>query len=171
MKFYFTDHEEGLARETSHPDFVKKLPHELYYDCVDEFSPFGNDDGADALSELECWYESSNGKEDIMQWLFGYIDNMGFKYSSESAHTVEDIAVIQTLLSEDQFFLRTMDNTIIATAFGQYKITGHLDDRLLKAALISFNRLKLITSAENTPSIDEFNRVYDMMRSDLVSLK
>ena len=171
MKFYFDDPDVGLAPETSHPNFVKNLTHDLYYDCVDDFSPFGNDDGADALSELERWYRDTKGKDDIMQWLFEYIDSMGFKYSSESTYMVEDIDIIQKLLTEDEFFLRYMDNTFIATAFGQYKITGKLDDRLLKAALISFNRLKLITSSEHTPYLEEFTKAYDMMRSDLNSLK
>lgn len=170
MKFHFDDPDSGLARETSHPNFVKNLTHELYYDCADDFSPFGNDDGADALSELASWYRDTKGKDDIMQWLFEYIDTMGFKYSSESTYMIENIDVVQKLLNDDEFFLRCMDNIIIATAFGQYKITGKLDDRLLKAALISFNRLKLITSVENTPYIEEFNDAYDMMRSDLISL-
>jgi len=35
------------------------LTEEFYYDCTDEFSPFGNDDGADTLSSLEEWYQEN----------------------------------------------------------------------------------------------------------------
>ena len=52
MKYFF-DSEDGPAKETSHPNFVKSMESEFYYDCTDDFSPFGNDDGADLLYNLE----------------------------------------------------------------------------------------------------------------------
>lgn len=60
---YFDDPEVGLARETSHPAFVRIATQDFYYDCGDDFSPFGNDDGSDTLAALEEWYQEQTGSK------------------------------------------------------------------------------------------------------------
>ncbi len=171
MKFYFDDPEIGPAPETSHPDFSARLKSDMYYDCVDDFSPFGNDDGADALLDLEDWYRNTSGKKDIIKWLFGYIDEMGFEYASEDAHKliVDDKAADQ-MGGDDWLFFRTIDNVVISVAFGQYKISGQIDARLKDAALLSIKRMKTITTKDHTPYLDEFRAAYDQMEADMASL-
>ena len=47
---YFDSEEIGLHPKTSHPLFDKYFNRENYYDCGEEESPFGNDNGSDTLS-------------------------------------------------------------------------------------------------------------------------
>jgi uncharacterized protein YfeS len=58
---YFDDPDVGLARETSHPTFARIAAQDFYYDCGDDFSPFGSDDGSDTLAALEEWYQEQTG--------------------------------------------------------------------------------------------------------------
>ena len=57
---YFDDEEIGTDRKTSHPNFVEAFNDNFYYDCTDEEAPFGNDNGADTLYELEDYYRNGN---------------------------------------------------------------------------------------------------------------
>jgi uncharacterized protein YfeS len=49
QQLYFDDPDgEGPSRDTSHPEYVHICEAELFYDCLDDAAPFGNDDGADS---------------------------------------------------------------------------------------------------------------------------
>ncbi|ENY4310856.1 WGR domain-containing protein, partial [Escherichia coli O9,9a:H4] len=52
-RYYFDDEEIGLHVKTSHPNFQCHFTDPLYMCCWDEESPFGSDEGADALNVLE----------------------------------------------------------------------------------------------------------------------
>jgi uncharacterized protein YfeS len=57
--YYFDDPEgDGPSPKTSHPNFVRICKDELFYDCAEEFGPFGSDSGADTLMALEDWFRS-----------------------------------------------------------------------------------------------------------------
>lgn len=143
-KFYFDDEEgEGPSRETSHPNFVKVLTDDFYYDCTDEFSPFGNDDGADTLFNLEDWYKENGKLSKPVKFVKDYIDeNLGFetKYMK-----LTDPKKILKINAEEEFIFDSIDHAIIATAFGQYKIEGTLNSDLKDLADIALERQKVIT--------------------------
>ena len=52
-RYYFDDEEIGLHVKTLHPNFQCHFTDPLYMCCWDEESPFGSDEGADALNVLE----------------------------------------------------------------------------------------------------------------------
>ncbi len=143
-KFYFDDEEgEGPSRETSHPNFVKVLTEDFYYDCTDEFSPFGNDDGADALFNLEDWYRENGKLSKPLKFVKDYIvENLGLetKYIK-----LTDTAIILKIYTEDEYMFGSIDHAIIATAFGQYKIEGILNSELKDLASIALDRQMSIT--------------------------
>lgn len=170
-KFYYDDPEgEALAPETSHPNFVNLLTDAFYYDCTDEFSPFGNDDGADLLFNLEDWYQEKKGKGNIVKWLFKTIDEFGFTYSSKSCTKILDEQTLKQIQVEDPNFFSTMDNTVIATAFGQYKITGQIDPELKEIALTAIKRQILLAGSDNSDNSDltkEYLTRLNIMTRDL----
>ncbi len=143
-EFYFDIGDEVLSPQTSHPKFNEVIKEPFYFDCTDEFSPFGNDDGADTFDALERWFKVTKGEGDIMEWLFNHVDGFGFKHSSEITSRFVHIEMINRLLKEEKFFFNCMDEAIIAAAFGQYKICGKIYSRLKVLALVSFERQKLI---------------------------
>ena len=138
-KLYFDDPEgEVLSRETSHPNFVNTLTEEFYYDCTDEFSPFGNDDGADTLASLEEWYQQNGDLKKPLKFLKELIEeNWGFETKYMKLIDKEQILKIN---SENEFMFDTIDHSIVATAFGQYKIEGTLSSDLKDLANIAIDR-------------------------------
>lgn len=143
-KFYFDDEEEGLSPQTSHPKFNEIISDYFYFDCMDEFSPFGNDEGAEILYALQDWYKEKKGKGNVLKWLYNRIDGYGFEYESEWASKILDIEELNSILEEDEFLLLCMDEAIIATAFGQYKIEGKIDKSLKLVALTAMERQKIL---------------------------
>jgi len=143
-KLYYDDPEgEGPSRENSHPNFVKALTDEFYYDCTDEFSPFGNDDGADTLSTLEDWYRENGKLRKPVKFLKDLVEeNWGFetKYMK-----LTDRTKTLKVNAEEEFMFDSIDHAIIATAFGQYKIEGILNRDLKELAEIALDRQKIIT--------------------------
>lgn len=135
---HFDDPDVGPARETSHPEFVRACEDELFYDCTDDFGPFGNDDGADALSSLEDWY-----REGAKGTLRSFIDRM----LEEWDMTIPDLAttdrdtVAKWLADEElAMALQAADNLVVAVAFGAAKITGKLDDAVAALARAALDR-------------------------------
>ncbi|MBP9478613.1 MAG: hypothetical protein KBF12_08325 [Sebaldella sp.] len=141
-ELYFDDEEVGIDRKTSHPNFIKAFTDEFYYDCTDEEAPFGNDNGADTLYELEDYYKNGNNGEEITSfpkkivsdiWDLNYI-----KYDSF------DKKAIQELINKDRHSILATDQVNIAVALGEIKITGVIDPELKKTALDAIKRLKII---------------------------
>ncbi|WP_018344242.1 hypothetical protein [Cytophaga aurantiaca] len=166
-KFYYDDPEgDALAKETSHPNFVKNMTADFYYDCTYDFSPFGNDDGADLLFNLEEFYQEKKGKG-IIKWLFKTIDEFGFKYVSEGCSKNLDEATLKKLQEEDPHFITCMDNTIIAAAFGQIKISGQVDTELKDLAKIAIQRQLILNRQYDGEITTEHNNILNTMLTDL----
>jgi uncharacterized protein YfeS len=163
-KFYYDDIEgEGLARETSHPKFVQTMTADFYYDCLDNFSPFGNDDGADLLYKLEDFFREKKGKG-IMKWLYQTIDNFGFKYTSEPCSKMLDEPTLKMLQEEDPHFLTCMDNTIIAAAFGQIKISGQVDKEMKELAKIALRRQQILNKEDDEVTKEHNEKLATMLK-------
>ncbi len=136
---YFDDEDEGLARETSHPGFVALAADDFYYDVTDDFSPFGSDDGHDALSALQQWYRRNKSGRGIVRFMNGFLADWGLDVPWDRIRS--DLDARTEWLDEDglhERFFQGECRAIVATAFGQLKIAGRIDAQLLglaKAAL------------------------------------
>ncbi|WP_405604229.1 hypothetical protein [Polaribacter sp. Asnod1-A03] len=167
MKYFFDTEDDGLAKETSHPNFVKSMKSQFYYDCTDEFSPFGNDDGADLFYNLEDWYREKKLTRNIVKWMFKQIDEMGFEYKSKGCSEILDLEKLNKIQEEDEYLISSMDNSIIATGFGQIKITGKIDSKLKDLTIKALDRQMLLDEDDDK---EFFNRL-EKMKSDLTNYK
>ncbi|AUC77441.1 hypothetical protein [Olleya sp. Bg11-27] len=168
MKYYF-DTEDGPTRETSHPNFVNSMTSGFYYDCTDEFSPFGSDDGADLLYNLEDWYREKRLIRNTAKWMFNQIDEMGFEYKSKDCSELMDLKTIKEIQEKDEYLILSMDNSIIATGFGQIKITGKIDTKLKFVTLKALDR-QILVNNEDKNSVDYISRM-EKMKLDLSNFK
>ncbi len=144
-EYYFDDPEIGIDRETSHPKYNAIIHDQFYFDCLDEFSPFGNDEGAETLMALNEWFNEKSEDEDVVDWMLDRIDGYGFPFQADIASMLQDSRTINEVHEEDDNFFLCMDETIIATAFGQYKISGLIDEELKKVGLIAIDRQILLS--------------------------
>ena len=132
---------------------------------MDEFSPFGNDDGADLLYNLEDWYRENKLIRNILKWMFNQIDEMGFEFKSKSCAQLLDLKVINEIQEKDEYLILSMDNSIIATGFGQIKITGKIDTKLKAVTLTALDR-QLLINKDDEDSKDYISRI-EKMKTDL----
>lgn len=132
---YFDDEDEGLARETSHPNFVALAGDDFYYDCADDFSPFGSDDGNDALRGLQDWYGENKSGRGIVKFMNEFLADWGLDVPWDRIR--HDLDARTQWLDEDDMherFFQGECRAIVATAFGQLKIAGRIDAELLGLA-------------------------------------
>ena len=137
---YFDDPDVGLARETSHPTFARIAAQDFYYDCGDDFSPFGNDDGSDTLAALEEWYQEQTGGKPAkaLRFLRQQLSDWDLPVPQDML-VQDEAAKAQWMASDDmnQIYLRSVCRAHVATAFGQLKITGSIDADLHQQALLA----------------------------------
>lgn len=144
--FYFDDEEIGLHPLTSHPHFRSYFSDELYYDCCDEEAPFGSDEGHDALSALQELLRK-HPQADINEFPRKLIEkDWGLTYLPPIANQSDEELKAQAEqkydgLPGDQELLQS-DQIILATAFGQIKITGKLNHELRDLAFASLERME-----------------------------
>lgn len=143
-QLYFDNYEDGLNILTSHPVFRQFFSDDLYYDCANEEAPFGNDEGSDTLYELQDCLRNRHTVDfaDFPRWLIEEEWEMTY-LSPQSEQTDEQLwqqaaQTIDGLPGEQGLLL--VDQVILATAFGQLKITGQLDDKLQNMAFQSLDR-------------------------------
>jgi len=130
--FYIDDEEEGVARKTCHPNFNSVLKNDLYINIIDELSPFGNDEGWETLRALEKWYLNEyNDDSLILDFITDYSTiNWGWSEVDLPKLQILDINKINEIQKEEEDFLVIFPQIVIATGFGQFKITGRMDDYL-----------------------------------------
>jgi uncharacterized protein YfeS len=145
--YYFDDGEEGLARETSHPFFVEHATADFYYDQGDDFSPFGNDTGHDLLRELEEWYQERGANAKAATWLKELIRAWGFDVAYLSYSSQAELELVNL---EEQYLNDVLDQAVIATILGQYKIAGKADKGMQTMVAHAFMRQRYMTALANT---------------------
>jgi uncharacterized protein YfeS len=128
-----------LSPENSHPTAARILTDEFYWDCVDEDSPFGNDNGADTLAFFREWREE-HPMSDPVEFLNELLER--WEATNDYWDVVEP-AEVQKLLEEDEFGFSTRDDTVIAVAFGQLVLEGKIESEIKRRALLAIERQSL----------------------------
>lgn len=139
---YFDYNEYGPHPLTSHSIFREYFSNDLYYDCGDEEAPFGSDEGSDALAFLQEHYSPKldfiNFPKKLIEkdWEMTYLvpddEQTDEELKEQASIKIDGLPGEQQLLMSDQI--------ILATAFGQIKMTGQLNKELLNLAYSSLNR-------------------------------
>ena len=152
--YYFDDPEEGLARETSHPFFVEHATADFYYDLGDEFSPFGNDTGADTLFDLEDWYKERKAGEKAVTFLKQQIGTWEIEIDYL---TIASAAQLDALEHDNQLLYSEIDKIIIALAFGQFKIAGKCDKAIPDVVATAFFRQRYVANQAKARVLDPWD--------------
>ncbi|RIJ78024.1 hypothetical protein D1871_04380 [Nakamurella silvestris] len=141
---YLDDPEFGLHELTSHPAFKAHFTDPLYLDVAEEESPFGSDNGADALASLTEGFEGKSSPD-----LLGFAENLVTSNWEMQYHPPgEDTDIDYWAIGGPS----TSDQAIIATAFGSIKITGRVPAALKELAVASLERWRELGAFEEVPS-------------------
>ena len=160
LQIYIDNAEVGLSRKTSHPNFIKYMKDELYYDCSNNLSPFGNDDGSDLLYSLEEWYQAKGTDEELLQFFFQLFDSYGFALTAATCVEVIEPAKLEEIAEQEVFMMSCLNRSMVALCFGQIKITGKINEDVFRLGMFAFERMLL--------DADEFKHVFEKTRQDLI---
>jgi uncharacterized protein YfeS len=128
-----------LAPKNAHPIAAKLLNDKFYWDCTDDDSPFGNDDGAEALRLYRNWRtEDPDGKP--VQFIEELLPR--WQASLSQWKTISPANAGSILFAGNGYVLSTGDQVIISVAFGQLLLDGHIDSDLRSLALEAIEREK-----------------------------
>jgi len=125
----------------------KKMMNEpFFWNCTEETSPFGNDEGNDTFA---FYYESQIDNPRLKT-----LDFLQERFSDTSFYPLQDLMLtVSSDIQEkvkDIFFDNVIiqDNAIWATAFGQLVLKGKIDDKIKVFALAALERQKLLMFLE-----------------------
>ena len=148
MSLYTDDPDEGLSPRTSHPRFVELAP-ESFFDESDDFSPFGNDDGNDALRDLEEWLEEEGADADPLEMLKELLEGWDLGVPDDVlGYSAERLIAFCGQDDLHERYVTAHANASIAVALGQLKIVGDMGHELVKEGLAGVAALRVL--AEDT---------------------
>jgi uncharacterized protein YfeS len=126
---------EELSPE-NYPKAAQILTDEFYWDCTDEFSPFGNDDGADTFTFFREWREE-HSRDNPVRFLDEHLE--GWQVINGHWDVVDADEAVK-LIKENEFSFFTRDNSIIAVAFGQILVDGKVHPEIKRRGLLAIER-------------------------------
>lgn len=146
-RLYIDSEIYGPHPKTSHPRFAEHFIDELYYDCTNEDSPFGSDEGSDALSFIASMIRKKPDLDfsDIPRKLVE--EYWGMEYIPVGT---PDAGQINELASANETDMTQSDRVTYATAFAQIKITGSISPDLRERGVKAIQRFALTIGEDLT---------------------
>jgi len=125
----------------------------FYWDCTNDFSPNGNDTGADVLGMYTDWRKQHRGKSS--QIFFEQLLN-GWEVNRNPKH-------------DDDFSIQTYDESAIGLAFAHLKLDSYCPEWIRDIALTAIERQEKIIKTEHSTwdLFDERMETFALMRRKL----
>lgn len=166
--YYFDDMEYDIDFLTSHPNFREHFTDEdIYCNCGDEETPFGNDTGNDTLHILEERLRKNKDFNFVEFPKYLVEKEWEMEFVEPTPITDEKTFQEELKLQEGSFtrerIISLSDEVVIATAFAQIKITGRIDEELKEKALLSLKRVELINKSYGESEINK--KLYEDLES------
>ncbi|MES2776971.1 MAG: hypothetical protein V4722_22530 [Bacteroidota bacterium] len=129
-----------LSKKTAHPIAVQLLAEDYWWQEADDFSPFGNDDGSDALHGFREWRLDNATKEPAE-----YFDDLANSWGTSFQQ--KDWTDYERTRKENKYNIlyNSIDYAIIGTAFAQLILEGKISAALKAYGIKAINRQILLT--------------------------
>lgn len=126
--------------EEYHPAARRLLDDPFLWSCVEDFSPHGNDTGADLLSEFKIW-NRRNRHQPAWRMAAKLLDE--WDMSSIEPSLVDPIEVARLYAAGDMSLGET-DEAMIGAAFAAIKYRGHCDAETIAVGLAAVVRQRVV---------------------------
>ncbi|EUJ23415.1 hypothetical protein PGRAN_08639 [Listeria grandensis FSL F6-0971] len=167
IDMYFDNQEVGPDRKTSHPHFVSHFKSDFYLDCSDEEAPFGSEEGADTLAALEAFFQDKAVEGISLSNFPRHIVEEQWDMTYFPPKDMDEVSLAK-LVADSEEAVWLSDQVVLATAFGQIKITGYIIPELRDMAHDALGRMKAMNDLRGRE--DEFG-YYDKMLYDLMTFE
>jgi len=136
----------GINIEFAHLNAKNLIKDDFFWCNVDELSPFGSDEGDTALEEFRDW-RKENPNDPVLNCIEWIIKDIGAisigKYNKDLLLPDLIKSQINNKDFDDQYYIFTLDISIIATGFGQYVDEGIIDNEVIPYLRLAIHRQKL----------------------------
>jgi uncharacterized protein YfeS len=144
----------GIDWEDYHPVSRKILDSPFFWSCIDDFSPNGNDTGADVLELYRDW-KQQNPKGKGANFLGHLLDDWGVEWPSNK---------------DDEYSRTTYEEMILGLSFAQIKLDGECETAITEESLkvIGKIRQRIIDKHRDWEHFEERLRTLDELESKLI---
>lgn len=156
-------------------DAAKKIMvSDFYYDSLDAWSPFGNDTGSDTYY-LYCDWKKRHPNQKIENFVKDELASLGYP-TFDLDMDGKDIAKLQNIVNamlNKYIDLNAINSNIIALAFSQLFLEGHIESKVKRWAEAAFSRESIYLdfwNGEKGEKEERKNRMNQML-SDLRKAK
>lgn len=114
---------------------------DFYYDVLDAWSPFGNDTGSDTYY-LCCDWKKRHPNQEIENFVKDELASLGYPIFDLDMDG-KDIAKLQNIVNamlNKYIDLNAINSNIIALAFSQLFLEGHIESKVKRWAEAAFSR-------------------------------
>ncbi|MDX2174244.1 MAG: hypothetical protein SFY56_14170 [Bacteroidota bacterium] len=133
----------GINKEYGHPRAIELLPDEFFWNNFNQLTPFGSDQGDEALAEFRAW-RKINSKSSLLNRLEIIINEIGEMDILDYNQSLLDEKLIKKQLKDEDFdfeqCIDELDISIIATGFGQFADEGTIDPKAKSIVKIALDR-------------------------------
>lgn len=136
---------DQLTPKNAHPKAAALMTESFYWNCADDNSPFGNDNGADALSEFHIW-RKRHPTEKPEIFINDLCEKFQARFSDWNETTPEGLNTI--FGSKKSYAMTTGDDIIISVAFAQLMIEGKVDNSLKQLAFVAIGKEEAANTIE-----------------------
>jgi len=136
----------GIDIDNAHPKAIELVPEEFFWSCIDELAPFGSDEGDIALAEYRDWRKSNPNTPTLkcLKWVIESVGEMDF---ADYNQKITDKKLIKSQLEDDGFddqqYIYTLDNSVIATGFAQLVDEGIIEQQNKPIVQLAIDRQKI----------------------------
>ncbi len=133
----------GIDIDNAHPRAKALIPEDFFWSTIDELAPFGSDEGDTALAEFRDW-RKQNADVPTIECLKWVIESVGEMEFTDYNTAILSQATIKSQLEDDDFddqqYIYTLDNSVIATGFAQLVDEGIIEQENKKVIQLAINR-------------------------------
>ena len=133
----------GIDKDQAHPRALELISEDFFWDCTDELAPFGSEEGDVALADFREW-RRGNRDTPLVEYLKTVIASLGNMKFEDYNEDLLDRDQIKCQLEDPSFnhdyYIFTLDATIIATGFGQLVDEGTIDAAIRPVISIALER-------------------------------
>ncbi|MCA9241070.1 MAG: hypothetical protein KDA37_12760 [Planctomycetales bacterium] len=160
------EHDPFNEPETAHARARELMKEEFFWDCVDEWAPFGSDEGNDAYHEWRSWRSENPAANllDCLDWILVGRSNEYDERLLDEATIQRDAANPDSTFLAEHYDVFTLDTTVIATALGQLMDEGRIDHEAkpyVKTAIARQSRPEFGGNGERLEYLTAIARVID----------
>ncbi len=133
----------GIDIDNAHQKAIELIPEDFFWSCIDELAPFGSDEGDTALAEFRNWRKKNltTPTLECLKWVIESVGEMKFSdYNSEMLSRTKIKSQLEDEDFDEQQYIYTLDNSIIATGFAQLVDEGIIEAENKKIIQLAIDR-------------------------------